>query len=220
MKLKSFSEAKAQKAKIFQEALNLSIKDQESKGAKDIASFFQQLPLKSQRRIDIPGFYELLSRSNLQISLDYLSGGSIRQLCLFMNIKTFGSDGFLRYLLQRKFDKIRSDDQDIKTEGALNLEIDDLKHLCVERGIWIIDKSREDLVKELEEWIHYHVEKNIPTLLMFLAKIMINNQKVVEPLVEEIRLNLMSETSDKNKYDFLKKEEELISSELDKKNKS
>lgn len=227
LKLELLAKAKAQKAKIFQEALKLSMKEghQMEKESKDIIDFLQHLPFKQEemkaeekenhlKMIDISSFYELLFHSNLQISLDYLSSESIRQLCLFMSIKTFGSDGFLRYLLQRKFDKIKSDDIDIKAEGVSNLELSDLRQLCVERGIWIANKNNDDLVKELEEWVHYHIDKRIPTLSMFLVRIMFNNQKEVKPLMEEVRLNLMSGASDKNKYDFLKKEEKLISNEL------
>jgi LETM1 and EF-hand domain-containing protein 1 len=100
-------------------------------------------------------------------------------MCKYMNIIAFGTkcvsyiigtDPFLRQQINKALAEIKRDDRLIQSEGVDSLTIPELQTAAQARGVRIIGASPARLRSELTQWIHLHVDKQIPSSLLILSR--------------------------------------------------
>ena len=87
------------------------------------------------KQVDVEEFMKLTNIFKNNITLDRLPRAQLVAMCRFMQLRTFGSDSYLRFQLQSKLSQLQRDDQSILWEGLDSLSMSELKHACVHVGI-------------------------------------------------------------------------------------
>ncbi|KAI7833905.1 LETM1-like protein-domain-containing protein [Kickxella alabastrina] len=168
------------------------------------------------------------------LTLDNLSRPQLVSICRFMGVNAFGTDNYLRYQITNRMRYIRADDKVIAAEGIDSLSVPELQSACQSRGIRTVGVSPQRMRESLEQWIDLHVERNIPSTLLILSRIItagepqqqqqqLSNEalqatinSLPDNLVNEATLRLAEvsgKATSKQKLEVLEEQEELIEDE-------
>lgn len=216
---------KLEVANILQDAVHKRAKDALGK-SKDVAEEFGKFLERVQNgspvtNRDITKFSQLFDD---QFTVDKLNREQLVAMAKFLNLTAYGTNTFLRYVVERKLREIRQDDKMIEAEGVENLSLAELQSACRDRGLKGVSKSRELLRDHLRNWLDLSLNQKIPIGLLILA----NSFKITETmnvkdalretlyhmpdsLVDEIRLQLKSDAE--RKLAVLREEAEAIQAE-------
>ncbi|KAJ1729375.1 LETM1 domain-containing protein ylh47 [Coemansia biformis] len=166
------------------------------------------------------------------LTLDNLTRPQLVSICRFMGVNAFGTDRYLRYQITNRMRYIRADDKMINREGIDSLSVPEMQSACQSRGIKTIGVSPARMRDELAQWVELHLERNIPSTLLILSRIIAAGEPVSQQLnadalqatinslpdnlVNEATLRL-AEVSGKataqQKLEVLEEQEELIEDE-------
>ncbi|KAJ2803824.1 LETM1 domain-containing protein ylh47 [Coemansia helicoidea] len=105
------------------------------------------------------------------LTLDNLSRPQLVSICRFMGVNAFGTDRYLRYQITNRMRYIRADDKMISGEGIDSMSVPEVQAACQSRGIKTIGVSPARVREELAQWIELHLERNIPSTLLILSRI-------------------------------------------------
>ncbi|KAJ2710968.1 LETM1 domain-containing protein ylh47 [Coemansia spiralis] len=119
------------------------------------------------------------------LTLDNLSRPQLVSICRFMGVNAFGTDRYLRYQITNRMRYIRADDKVINGEGIDSLSVPELQSACQSRGIKTIGVSPARMREELAQWIELHLDRNIPSTLLILSRILAAG----EPISQQQQFN-------------------------------
>ena len=230
--LKRELKARLNYAEFLQSTLASMAKQQAGKGGKKSRAAESLLDvIKQVQRGERVSNDELLRLTELfddQITLDNLNRSQLEHVCQYMGIPTFGSDQMLRWQLQRKINRIRTDDKLIASEGIDSMNSDELRSACHARGMRGIGLTRDGYRRNLSQWIDLSLNKKVPETLLIMSRALSISE---QPSTEDIRAALTSMSDDaigevaldvgltdpKQRLEFLKRQNELIKADDDKK---
>ena len=104
-----------------------------------------------------------------ELTLNNLSRPQLVSLAKFMNLNAFGTDSFLRSIIESKLKELKNDDRMIEKDGVDGLTISELQNACSARGIATIGVSPARMRSELKQWLALHLEHKIPSSLLLLS---------------------------------------------------
>ncbi|KAK4366945.1 hypothetical protein RND71_014825 [Anisodus tanguticus] len=234
--LKRRLNARIEYAKFLQETVKemaKEVKSSRSGELKNTAEDLDEFMNKVRRGAcvsneEILGFAKLF---NDELTLDNISRPRLVNMCKYMGINPFGTDAYLRFMLRKRLQKIKTDDKMIKAEGVESLSEDELRQACRERGLLGL-LSVEEMRKQLQDWLDLSLNHSLPSSLLILSRAFTVSGKVKpeeavqatlsslpDELVDTVQVTSMpSEDSlaeRKRKLEFLEMEEELIKEEED-----
>ncbi|XP_047150600.1 mitochondrial proton/calcium exchanger protein-like isoform X2 [Vigna umbellata] len=103
------------------------------KTAEDLDEFMNKVRTGARVSNDeILGFAKLF---NDELTLDNISRPRLVNMCKYMGISPYGTDGYLRYMLRKRLQEIKNDDKLIKLEGVESLSEAELRQACRDRGL-------------------------------------------------------------------------------------
>lgn len=65
-----------------------------------------------------------------ELTLDNMSRPQLAGMCVYMGLRPYGSDNFLRFQLRAKLRSLKEDDQRIVWEGVDNMTKSELREAC------------------------------------------------------------------------------------------
>jgi LETM1 and EF-hand domain-containing protein 1 len=171
-----------------------------------------------------------------ELTLDNLSRPQLVSMCRYMNINAFGTDNFLRFQIRNRMRHIKADDKLIQAEGIDNLTTIELNNACAARGIRTIGNPPSRLRDELKQWLDLHLEHHVPSTLLILSRAFSFTDVNMTPedalratfnslpdnLVNEAELQVLEmigQSTYKQKLDVLEQQEELIEDESEQEEK-
>ncbi|KAL2330138.1 hypothetical protein Fmac_017719 [Flemingia macrophylla] len=175
---------------------------------------------------EILGFAKLF---NDELTLDNISRPRLVNMCKYMGISPYGTDTYLRYMLRKRLQEIKKDDQLIQAEGLESLSEAELRQACRDRGLLGL-LSVEDMRQQLKDWLDLSLHHSVPSSLLILSRAFSVSGKVrPEEAVQATLSSLPDEVVDtvgvttlpsedsvserKRKLEFLEMQEELIKEE-------
>ncbi|CAM8881521.1 unnamed protein product [Rhodiola kirilowii] len=177
---------------------------------------------------EILGFAKLF---NDELTLDNISRPRLVNMCKYMGISPYGTDAYLRYMLRKRLQWIKSDDKMIQAERVDTLSEAELRQACRDRGLLgLLDV--EGMRQQLRDWLDLSLNRSVPSSLLILSRAFSVSGKVrPEEAVQATLSSLPDEVVDtvgvtalssedsvaerKRKLEFLEMQEELIKEEED-----
>ncbi|ESP00432.1 hypothetical protein LOTGIDRAFT_140711, partial [Lottia gigantea] len=230
-KLKKQLKIKLEMAKFLQETVHESALQgkKPSKLAKEFSNFVNNIREKglAVTTKDIVQYSKLFED---EITLDTLSREQLRALCRVLGIQPIGTDAMLRFQLQMKLRKLKTDDKMIVKEGIDTLTMSELQSACRARGMRALGLSEPRLKFQLQQWLDIHLNEKIPPSLLLLSRALYlpDNLSTTEQLkatISSLPETTTSETivkvaeltgdkiDNKAKLDLIKHEEAVIEKE-------
>ncbi|CDH54668.1 mrs7 family protein [Lichtheimia corymbifera JMRC:FSU:9682] len=206
-----------------------------SHAAKDFSDFFRKIRMTGEQA-STEDLLKVARRFEDELTLDNLSRPQLVSICKYMNINAFGTDNFLRFQIRNKMRQIKADDKVIQTEGISSLTLQELQHACAARGIRTTGSSPGRLRDELAQWIDLNLNHRVPTTLMILSRAFTFTDRALttedalratfnslpDNLVNETELQvleLVGQSTYKQKLDVLEQQQELIEDESEQEEK-
>ncbi|KAI8140878.1 LETM1-like protein-domain-containing protein [Fennellomyces sp. T-0311] len=206
-----------------------------SQAAKDFSDFFRKIRMTGEQ----PTTDDLLKvarRFEDELTLDNLSRPQLVSICKYMNINAFGTDNFLRFQIRNRMRQIKADDRVIQSEGIPSLTIQELQSACAARGIRTAGASPGRLRDELAQWVDLNLNHQVPSTLLILSRAFSFTDRSVttedalratfnslpDNLVNETELQvleLVGQSTYKQKLDVLEQQQELIEDESEQEEK-
>ncbi|KAJ6726808.1 LEUCINE ZIPPER-EF-HAND CONTAINING TRANSMEMBRANE PROTEIN [Salix purpurea] len=168
-------------------------------------------------------------RTGSRLTLDNISRPRLVNMCKYMGISPYGTDAYLRYMLRRRLQEIKSDDKMIQTEGVESLSEAELRQACRDRGLLGL-LSVEEMRQQLHDWLDLSLNRSVPSSLLILSRAFSISGKVrPEEAVQATLSSLPDEVVDtvgvtalpsedsvserRRKLEYLEMQEELIKEE-------
>ncbi|KAJ6350473.1 hypothetical protein OIU78_006608 [Salix suchowensis] len=195
--------------------------------AEDLDKFMNKVRTGSRvSNEEILGFAKLF---NDELTLDNISRPRLVNMCKYMGISPYGTDAYLRYMLRRRLQEIKSDDKMIQTEGVESLSEAELRQACRDRGLLGL-LSVEEMRQQLHDWLDLSLNRSVPSSLLILSRAFSISGKVrPEEAVQATLSSLPDEVVDtvgvtalpsedsvserRRKLEYLEMQEELIKEE-------
>ncbi|XP_074588042.1 uncharacterized protein LOC141843922 [Curcuma longa] len=174
---------------------------------------------------------EILSFAKLfndELTLDNISRPRLINMCKYMGIPPFGTDNYLRFMLRRKLQEIKEDDNLIQAEGVESLSEEELRQACRERGHLGLLSTLE-MRQQLRDWLDLSLNHAVPSSLLILSRaftvsgklkpeeaVVATLSSLPDEVVDTVGTGLPSEDSvseRRRKLEFLEMQEELIKEE-------
>eukprot|EP01116_Phalansterium_solitarium_P023538 TRINITY_DN829_c0_g1_i2.p1 TRINITY_DN829_c0_g1~~TRINITY_DN829_c0_g1_i2.p1 ORF type:complete len:704 (+),score=339.20 TRINITY_DN829_c0_g1_i2:189-2300(+) len=163
-----------------------------------------------------------------EYTLDNVSRVQLVAMCKYMALPPYGSDGLLKFQLERKLRQLKLDDQMIRDEGVNTLSLEELQQALRARGMRGTSMSKMVLRKRLNEWLTLSLDHRIPESLLILTRAFLINEKddlggaikttlssLPEEVLEEVSVNMDTTTAPRDlKLEVLEHQNEHISQEL------
>ncbi|RWS30489.1 LETM1 and EF-hand domain-containing protein 1-like protein [Leptotrombidium deliense] len=176
---------------------------------------------------------EILKFSKLfenELTLDALTRPQLTALCRLLELKPIGTNNFLRFQLEMKLRSLQADDATIQKEGGISsLTVPELQQACRARGMRALGVPEERLRTQLQQWLELSLNKNIPSSLLLLSRVLYLPEDLPAP--DQLKATILSlpevaatearykigETEgridNKTKIEVIKQEEEAIKKE-------
>lgn len=230
--MKKLLKVRIEMAKFLQktvEEMAVSSNTKENTSVEEFARFFDKIRSSGRTASN----EEILKFSKLfenEITLDHLSKPQLSALCKSIGLPGVGTNSFLIFQLKMKLRQLRADDLLIESEGLNLLTSQELQMACQARGMRAIGLTRDQLQRQLKQWIDLHIHENVPASLLLLSQALFVTEAVPSP--EQIEATLKSlpkamvseaevqmaeikgeKISNKTKLEVLKAEEAIIAAE-------
>ena len=128
--------------------------------------------------IDINRFARLFKD---ELTLDNMSRPQLAGMCVYMGLRPYGSDSFLRFQLRAKLRSLKEDDQRIVWEGVDNMTKAELRDACRERGMRAYGLTQLGYRRQLQQWLDLSVNKEVPISLLILSRAFTLDSKFTDP---------------------------------------
>ncbi|CDS02924.1 hypothetical protein LRAMOSA00326 [Lichtheimia ramosa] len=203
--------------------------------AKDFSDFFRKIRMTGEQA-STEDLLKVARSFEDELTLDNLTRPQLVSLCKYMNINSFGTDNFLRFQIRNRMRQIKADDKVIQSEGISSLTIQELQSACAARGIPSFNVSPGRLRDELAQWVDLNLNHQVPTTLMILSRAFSFTDRTVstedalratfnslpDNLVNETELQVLEmvgESTFKQKLEVLEQQQELIEDESEQEEK-
>ncbi|RKP20655.1 LETM1-domain-containing protein [Rozella allomycis CSF55] len=204
---------------------------EKSRAAQDFSELFRKCRVTGEP-VATEDLIKVSKQFEDQMTLENLSRPQLVSMCRYMNIKAYGTDNFLRYLIRTRMQKLKADDKMIMKEGVENLNIPELQSACQARGIKFLGASPVRMRNELQQWLDLHLKHEIPQSLLILSRaFMIDGEQndpsealraaissLPDSVVNEVELNASKVAGEENlspkqKLEVIEQQEEMIEDE-------
>lgn len=171
-KMKQKLKLKLETAKFLQKTLDsmaLKGKGHHSDSAKEFADFFKQVRSSGEQATNdqIIRFSKLFED---ELTLDSLQRAQLTALCRVLEVQPFGTDNFLRFLINTKLRRLAADDRVIFREGIDVLSVPELQQAVRARGMRSYGVSEQRLRSQLSQWIDLSLNERVPPSLLLLSR--------------------------------------------------
>ncbi|KAK1791550.1 hypothetical protein P4O66_013551 [Electrophorus voltai] len=199
-RLKKELRVKLEMAKFLQDTVEeIALRNKADKGnvTEEFSTFFQKIRDSGER----PSNEQIIRFSKLfedELTLDNLTRPQLVALCRLLELRSLGTNNFLRFQLLLKLRAIRADDkvpgpapgsaspsqprapcdaailcpQMIAEEGVDSLNVIELQAACRVRGMRALGVTEDRLRDQLKQWLELHLNQHIPTSLLLLSRAM------------------------------------------------
>ncbi|XP_076830545.1 mitochondrial proton/calcium exchanger protein isoform X2 [Brachyhypopomus gauderio] len=173
-RLKKELRVKLEMAKFLQDTVEeIALRNKADKGnvTEEFSTFFQKIRDSGER----PSNEEIIRFSKLfedELTLDNLTRPQLVALCRLLELRSIGTNNFLRFQLLLKLRAIRADDKLIAEEGVDSLSVMELQAACRVRGMRALGVTEDRLRDQLKQWLELHLNQHIPTSLLLLSRAM------------------------------------------------
>ncbi len=170
------------------------------------------------------------------VVLDNLSRPQLVAMAKYINIKPFGTDLLLRYLIRNRLLQIRKDDRAIDYEGVKSLSTIELQHACASRSIKPHSSSPAGLREDLQLWLDLRLREKVPSTLLVLSSAYTYGEVDIESLYgaleavlsalpeelyHEAELSVVDqEATNEQRINLIREQEELIKDEIEQEKES
>lgn len=178
---------------------------------------------------EILGFAKLF---NDELTLDNISRPRLVNMCKYMGISPYGTDAYLRYMLRKSLQKIKSDDKMIQAEGVDSLSEEELRQACRDRGLLGL-RSVDEMREQMRDWLDLSLNHSVPSSLLILSRAFsVSGKLKPEEAVQATLSSLPDEVVDtvgitslpsedsvserRRKLEYLEMQEEMIKEEEEK----
>ncbi|KAI9497441.1 LETM1-like protein-domain-containing protein [Zychaea mexicana] len=206
-----------------------------SQTAKEFSDFFRKIRMTGEQATT-EDLLKVARRFEDELTLDNLSRPQLVSMCKYMNINAFGTDNFLRFQIRNRMRQIKADDRVIQSEGIPSLTIQELQSACAARGIRTVGASPGRLRDELAQWVDLNLNHQVPSTLLILSRafsftdrslttedaLRATFNSLPDNLVNETELQvleLVGQSTYKQKLDVLEQQQELIEDESEQEEK-
>ncbi|KAL1803162.1 hypothetical protein ACET3Z_031809 [Daucus carota] len=235
--LKKKLNARIEYAKFLQDTVKEMAKEIQNsrsgevkKTAEDLDEFMNNVRRGTRVSNDeILGFAKLF---NDELTLDNISRPRLVNMCKYMGISPYGTDAYLRYMLRKSLQKIKSDDKMIQAEGLDSLSEEELRQACRDRGLLGL-RSVDEMREQMRDWLDLSLNHSVPSSLLILSRAFTVSGKLKpEEAVQATLSSLPDEVVDtvgitslpsedsvserRRKLEFLEMQEEMIKEEEEK----
>ena len=128
--------------------------------------------------VDINRFARLFKD---ELTLDNMSRPQLAGMCVYMGLRPYGSDNFLRFQLRAKLRNLKEDDQRIVWEGVDNMTKGELREACRERGMRAYGLTQLGYRRQLQQWLDLSINKEVPISLLILSRAFTLDSKFTDP---------------------------------------
>eukprot|EP00471_Norrisiella_sphaerica_P008915 CAMPEP_0184500980 /NCGR_PEP_ID=MMETSP0113_2-20130426/46371_1 /TAXON_ID=91329 /ORGANISM="Norrisiella sphaerica, Strain BC52" /LENGTH=676 /DNA_ID=CAMNT_0026889581 /DNA_START=573 /DNA_END=2603 /DNA_ORIENTATION=+ len=163
------------------------------------------------------------------LTLDNLEHIHLASMCRMLGVSPLGPSTFLRKKLLKKLKALKKDDIEISQMGVDNMNLDELKTACRERGMRTLGLTLEGYRRNLKSWLNLSMENDIPASLLLMSRaftILERNPNPEEALrdalknvdqgcVEEILYDAGLTVDTKKKLELIANQNALIKRELE-----
>ncbi|XP_026885246.2 mitochondrial proton/calcium exchanger protein isoform X3 [Electrophorus electricus] len=173
-RLKKELRVKLEMAKFLQDTVEeIALRNKADKGnvTEEFSTFFQKIRDSGER----PSNEQIIRFSKLfedELTLDNLTRPQLVALCRLLELRSIGTNNFLRFQLLLKLRAIRADDKMIAEEGVDSLNVIELQAACRVRGMRALGVTEDRLRDQLKQWLELHLNQHIPTSLLLLSRAM------------------------------------------------
>jgi len=108
--------------------------------------------------------------------LENLSRSHLISLCKHIKVSTSGNLRMIRERLRHTFDDIRKDDEVILAEGVENLEVEEAKEACRDRGMRFTGLTNAGYRRNIETWLLLTQKHKVPVPLVMLSRVLIMHE--------------------------------------------
>ncbi|KAF9679266.1 hypothetical protein SADUNF_Sadunf07G0122100 [Salix dunnii] len=232
--LKRRLNARIEYAKFLQDTVKEMAKEVQNSRSGEIKKTAEDLDdfLNNVRRGSIVSNDEILGFAKLfndELTLDNISRPRLVNMCKYMGISPFGTDAYLRYMLRKRLQRIKTDDRLIQAEGVESLSEAELREDCRERGMLGL-LSVEEMQQQLRDWLDLSLNHSVPSSLLILSRaFMVSGKLKPEEAVRATLSSLPDEVVDtvgvtalpsedsvserRRKLEYLEMQEEMIKEE-------
>lgn len=200
------------------------------KTAEDLDEFMNNVRRGTRVSNDeILGFAKLF---NDELTLDNISRPRLVNMCKYMGISPYGTDAYLRYMLRKSLQKIKSDDKMIQAEGVDSLSEEELRQACRDRGLLGL-RSVDEMREQMRDWLDLSLNHSVPSSLLILSRAFsVSGKLKPEEAVQATLSSLPDEVVDtvgitslpsedsvserRRKLEYLEMQEEMIKEEEEK----
>lgn len=91
-------------------------------------------------------------------------------ICQSLEIPTAGTKAFLAFLIEMKLRNLKADDRVIRREGVENMNVLEMQQASRERGMRALGLPKEQLIKQLKEWLELSLTHKVPPSLLLLSR--------------------------------------------------
>ena len=116
-----------------------------------------------------------------ELTLDNMSRPQLAGMCVYMGLRPYGSDNFLRFQLRAKLRNLKEDDQRIVWEGVDNMTKAELREACRERGMRAYGLTQLGYRRQLQQWLDLSINKEVPISLLILSRAFTLDSKFTDP---------------------------------------
>jgi len=104
-----------------------------------------------------------------KFKISKLNRRQLQEISSFFNLSVYGPDYYLRTRLQKYLDQIQSEDRKISLDEVSDISLPLLIKLNTERGMRVVDRTQEQLRKQLIDWLELS-SSDVPPFLLLISR--------------------------------------------------
>ena len=91
-------------------------------------------------------------------------------ICRMLELPTIGTKAVLAFSIEMKLRSLNADDRVIRREGIENMTVLEMQQASRERGMRALGLPKDQLVKQLKEWLELSLTHKVPPSLLLLSR--------------------------------------------------
>ena len=91
-------------------------------------------------------------------------------ICRMLELPNVGTKAFLAFSIEMKLRNLKADDRVIRREGVENMTVLEMQQASRERGMRALGLPKEQLIKQLTEWLELSLTHKVPPSLLLLSR--------------------------------------------------
>merc|ERR1719211_974680 len=99
-----------------------------------------------------------------------MTRSQLAAICRMLELPTVGTKAFLAFSIETKLRNLKADDRVIRREGIESMTVNEMQQASKERGMRALGLPKEQLVKQLKEWLDLSLNAKVPPSLLLLSR--------------------------------------------------